>query len=127
MAVYGAESQLKVSSARIFITGLDGSSIHPSIHQLKAPASAQCHSLLPPRLPRLGIEIAKNVCLAGVAEVAIHDSTRANMMDQNANFYIDRAVKGDSAGRLPGTRAELSYQRLKALNPAVKVSSRWLY
>ena len=73
------------------------------------------------------METAKNVCLAGVKSVTIHDPTLASRADQNGNFYIDRAIDCDASGLLlPHTsRAELTAPRLRALNPNVVVSATW--
>ncbi|VDK32810.1 unnamed protein product [Taenia asiatica] len=65
----------------------------------------------------VGIEIAKNLVLAGVRELILDDSTICSAEDLVDQFFIrpDDIVQGR-------TRAEASQQHLAALNPYVRVS-----
>lgn len=65
----------------------------------------------------LGVEIAKNIILAGVKSVAIYDPTPATFADLSSNFYLVEAdvVSGRS-------RAEACIEQLSSLNPYVSVS-----
>ena len=63
----------------------------------------------------LGVEIAKNLILAGPKSVTIYDPTQVSIADMGANFYICEADVGNK------TRAEASVTQLKELNPHVDV------
>ncbi|CAI8051799.1 Ubiquitin-like modifier-activating enzyme 6 [Geodia barretti] len=65
----------------------------------------------------LGVEIAKNVVLAGVKEVVIHDSQPATVSDLGSQFFLR-----DTDVRSSTSRAEASLSRLAELNPYVTVS-----
>ena len=64
----------------------------------------------------LGFEIAKNLVLAGVKSVAIHDPVVVSINDLGANFYL----KPEHVGKV--TRAEAVLDTYKELNPDVKVT-----
>lgn len=66
----------------------------------------------------LGVEIAKNVILAGVKAVAVYDPTPATPADMSSNFYLTDADA--SAGR---SRATAAVPRLASLNPYVSVTT----
>lgn len=61
------------------------------------------------------MEIAKNIVLLGVKEVAIYDPTIASIADLGSNFYLTEA----SVGKI--SRAEGTIPSLKTLNPYVGV------
>lgn len=63
----------------------------------------------------LGVEIAKNLILAGPQAVTLYDPTQVSIADQGANFYINEGDVGNT------TRAEASVGQLKSLNPTVSV------
>ena len=88
LAVWDVKSQVKVSQSTIFISGLNG----------------------------LGLEIAKNLCLAGVKGLTIHDDNLATAKAANSNFYISRVGTSPDANR-----AEATLPRLSTLNPNVTV------
>jgi len=85
--VMGHESQKKLSASDVLIVGLNG----------------------------LGVEIAKNIILAGVKSVTLHDKTPTSMMDLSAQFYLSEADVGKP-------RAEACVAKLTELNPYVNVS-----
>lgn len=85
--VMGHEAQRRMAKSDILIIGLNG----------------------------LGVETAKNVILAGVKSVTLHDDALATMNDMASQFYITESDLG-----LP--RAEISAPRLAELNPYVPVS-----
>ncbi|OQS07784.1 ubiquitin activating enzyme, E1 family, partial [Thraustotheca clavata] len=64
----------------------------------------------------LGIEIAKNIVLAGVKSVTIADDTPASYMDLSSQFYLSEDdVKNQTS------RADASVRKLAELNPYVPV------
>ncbi|CAH8671550.1 unnamed protein product [Schistosoma curassoni] len=65
----------------------------------------------------VGIEIAKNLVLAGVGELIIQDRSLCSEQDLGTQFYVDEySVRGSK------TRAEASLDRLTALNPYVRIT-----
>lgn len=64
----------------------------------------------------LGVEIAKNLILAGPKSVAIYDPQVVALNDLGANFYCEEAHVGTA------TRAEAGLAKLQELNPYVSVS-----
>lgn len=63
----------------------------------------------------LGVEIAKNLILAGPRSVHIYDPEVTKINDLGSNFYLTEAHVGKT------TRAQASLTKLKELNPYVKV------
>lgn len=88
MAVYGRESMQKLKAASVLISGLNG----------------------------LGAEVAKNVILANVKTVTLHDSATAAIADCGSNFYLSEALVGSN-------RAQACLKPLQELNPSVVVSA----
>ncbi|KAI9025222.1 ubiquitin-activating emzyme E1 [Phycomyces nitens] len=84
--VLGHEAMKKMSVAHVLIVGLKG----------------------------LGVEIAKNVILAGVKSVTLHDDSFAQISDLSAQFYL----RPEDVGK---PRAIVSQQRLSELNQYVPV------
>ncbi|KAI8394146.1 ubiquitin-activating emzyme E1 [Radiomyces spectabilis] len=84
--VLGHEAMKKMSVAHVLIIGLKG----------------------------LGVEIAKNVILAGVKSVTLYDPTPSTLADLSAQFYI----RSDEVGQ---PRAAVSQPRLAELNNYVPV------
>eukprot|EP00736_Rhodelphis_marinus_P003571 Rmarinus@m.19049 len=87
MAVYGRESMGKLSAASVLISGLNG----------------------------LGLEIAKNVILANVKAVTLHDTKVASMEDLGSQFYLSEKDIGSN-------RARACTSKLQELNPSVTVT-----
>ncbi|KAG7745711.1 hypothetical protein KL932_000741 [Ogataea haglerorum] len=85
--VLGKEAMLKMASSNVLIIGLKG----------------------------LGIEIAKNVALAGVKSLSIFDPTPVTLTDLSAQFFLTESDIGKS-------RAEASLPRLAELNAYVPIS-----
>lgn len=85
--VMGREAQLRMGSSNVLIVGLNG----------------------------LGVEVAKNVILAGVKSVTLHDNTPASMLDLASQFYLTE----DDIGK---PRAAVSVKKLAELNPYVPVT-----
>lgn len=85
--VMGHEAQRKMAASSVLIVGLNG----------------------------LGVEVAKNVILAGVKSVALHDSKNVTYTDLSAQFYLSEADIGSN-------RAKVSGPKLAELNPHVAVS-----
>lgn len=85
--VMGHEAQRKMAASSVLIVGLNG----------------------------LGVEVAKNVILAGVKSVALYDSKVASYVDLSAQFYLSEADIG-------ANRAAVSAPKLAELNPHVAVS-----
>lgn len=65
----------------------------------------------------LGVEIAKNVILAGVKSVSIYDPAPVTFADLSSNFYLTEA---DVASKI--SRAQACIDQLSSLNPYVSVS-----
>uniref|UniRef100_A0A7R9V7B7 E1 ubiquitin-activating enzyme n=1 Tax=Chlamydomonas euryale TaxID=1486919 RepID=A0A7R9V7B7_9CHLO len=88
LAVYGREAMRRMASAAVLISGANG----------------------------LGVEIAKNVILAGVRSVTIHDKKTVEKRDLSAQFYLTEEDVGQN-------RAEACKDKLQELNTAVAVSA----
>ena len=63
----------------------------------------------------LGVECAKNLILAGPKSVLLYDPEIVKINDLGANFYLEPAHVGKVS------RAEACVEKLKELNPYVKV------
>ena len=87
--VYGHEAMKKMQKSNILISGLRG----------------------------LGVEIAKNIILAGVKAVTLHDPEKPNLYDLSAQYYIEE--KDLQSGK---SRAELSISKLAELNSYVPLT-----
>ena len=59
---------------------------------------------------------AKNVILAGVKSVTLHDKATVHLQDLSAQFYLSKEDVGSN-------RAEACQARLQELNPAVNVTA----
>ncbi|KNC53555.1 ubiquitin-activating enzyme E1 [Thecamonas trahens ATCC 50062] len=84
LAVYGREAMMRLAKSKVLITGMDG----------------------------LGAEIAKNVILANVGSVTLHDTAEVAIADLGAHFYL----KEEDVGK---NRAEACLGELQELNPSV--------
>lgn len=60
---------------------------------------------------QVGIEVAKNLILAGPKQVTLFDTTIVSAQDLGRNFYLNE----NHIGKM--TRAEASLPELKDLNP----------
>jgi ubiquitin-activating enzyme E1 len=87
--VLGEDAMKKVGESSVLISGLGG----------------------------LGVEIAKNVCLAGVNSVCVHDTKQATICDLAANFYLNEKSIGKR------DRAVECLASLSALNDHVHVTA----
>lgn len=85
---YGSDAMNKIQNYKILIMGLRG----------------------------LGIEIAKNLILAGPKEVSISDKNICKINDLGSNFYID---EGDINVK---SLEDSCFDKLNTLNPNVKVT-----
>ena len=85
---YGLDTMSKIINLKILIIGLRG----------------------------LGIEIAKNLILAGPKEVCISDNNLCKINDLGSNFYLTEKDVDKK------TREDSCFDKLKSLNPYVKVS-----
>ena len=85
--VLGKEAMLKMAKSKVLIIGLKG----------------------------LGIEIAKNVALAGVKALDIYDPTKITLQDLSSQFFLRESDIAKS-------RAEASLPRLAELNSYVPVN-----
>ncbi|XP_072993883.1 ubiquitin-activating enzyme E1 2-like isoform X1 [Typha latifolia] len=88
LAVYGRETMRRLFASNVLVSGIQG----------------------------LGIEIAKNLVLAGVKSVTIHDETDVELWDLSSNFFFSE----DDVGK---NRATACVQKLQELNNAVMVST----
>ncbi|KCV68462.1 hypothetical protein H696_04756 [Fonticula alba] len=83
--VFGHEAMKRMSSSDVLLVGVDG----------------------------LGIEIAKNIVLAGVKSLTLFDNTPTALADLGTQFYLSEIGE---------PRAKASLPQLKELNPYVEVS-----
>ncbi|XP_076904023.1 ubiquitin-activating enzyme E1 1-like [Bidens hawaiensis] len=88
LAVYGRETMRRLFASNVLISGLQG----------------------------LGAEIAKNLILAGVKSVTLHDEGVVELWDLSSNFIFSENDVGKN-------RALASVQKLQELNNAVLVST----
>jgi len=88
LAVYGRGAMKKLFATKVLISGLNG----------------------------LGAEIAKNVILANVNSVTLHDSNNTSFADLNSHFYLSESDVGKN-------RAESCLAQLAELNPSVRVTT----
>nr|GMD29242.1 ubiquitin-activating enzyme E1 1-like isoform X2 [Ipomoea batatas] len=88
LAVYGRETMRRIFASNVLVSGLQG----------------------------LGAEIAKNLILAGVKSVMLHDEGAVDLWDLSSNFIFSESDVGKN-------RALASLQKLQELNNAVTVST----
>ncbi|XP_077217611.1 ubiquitin-activating enzyme E1 1-like [Tasmannia lanceolata] len=88
LAVYGRETMRRLFASNVLISGMQG----------------------------LGVEIAKNVILAGVRSVTLHDEGTVELWDLSSNFIF-------SEGDIGKNRALACVQKLQELNNAVVIST----
>ncbi|KAG2332948.1 hypothetical protein Bca52824_004128 [Brassica carinata] len=88
LAVYGRETMRRLFASDVLVSGMHG----------------------------LGAEIAKNLILAGVKSVTLHDESVVELWDLSSNFVFSE----DDVGK---NRADASVHKLQDLNNAVVVSS----
>ncbi|CAH1446977.1 unnamed protein product [Lactuca virosa] len=88
LAVYGRETMRRLFASNVLISGMQG----------------------------LGAEIAKNLILAGVKSVTLHDEGAVELWDLSSNFLFSENDVGKN-------RAQASVQKLQELNNAVLVST----
>ena len=92
-------------SRQLFVLGVDA---------MKKLVSS---SVLVSGMGGLGVEIAKNIILAGVKNVTIHDTRNCEMSDLASNFYLRESSIGKN-------RALESLSQLTSLNDYVTVSAK---
>ncbi|CAN0902154.1 Ubiquitin-activating enzyme E1 2 [Linum grandiflorum] len=88
LAVYGRETMRRLFASNVLVSGMNG----------------------------LGAEIAKNLILAGVKSVTLHDEGLVELWDLSSNFVFSDKDVGKN-------RALASLQKLQELNNAVAVSA----
>jgi len=88
--VMGHEAQRRMMSSRAVVVGLSG----------------------------LGVEVAKNIILAGISSVVLCDPEKPNSFDLGGNFYLTEQDVQQNNGK---SRAELCQSKLAELNEYVKV------
>ncbi|KAK7385562.1 hypothetical protein VNO78_31285 [Psophocarpus tetragonolobus] len=88
LAVYGRETMRRLFASSVLISGMQG----------------------------LGVEIAKNLILAGVKSVTLHDEGSVELWDLSSNFVFSESDLGKN-------RAVASVSKLQELNNAVVVLS----
>ena len=72
-------------------------------------------------LSGLGVEVAKNVILAGLSSVVLCDPLPSTMYDLGGNFYLSEADV-TSSNSINNSRAHLCRDKLAQLNPYVNVT-----
>jgi ubiquitin-activating enzyme E1 len=88
LAVYGRETMKRLFASNVLVSGLNG----------------------------LGAEIAKNLVLAGVKSVNLHDDDNVELWDLSSNFFLTEKDVGQN-------RAQTCVQKLQELNNAVIIST----
>ncbi|XP_078436471.1 ubiquitin-activating enzyme E1 2-like [Wolffia australiana] len=88
LAVYGRETMRRLFASSVLISGING----------------------------LGAEIAKNLVLAGVKSVTLHDEEIVELWDLSSNFFLGEEDVGKN-------RALACVQKLQELNSAVAIST----
>uniref|UniRef100_A0A1D1XWH0 E1 ubiquitin-activating enzyme n=1 Tax=Anthurium amnicola TaxID=1678845 RepID=A0A1D1XWH0_9ARAE len=88
LAVYGRETMRRLFASNVLISGING----------------------------LGAEISKNLVLAGVKSVTLHDEGTVDWWDLSSNFFLSE----DDIGK---NRALACVQKLQELNNAVMIST----
>ncbi|KAG0452443.1 hypothetical protein HPP92_025107 [Vanilla planifolia] len=88
LAVYGRETMRRLFASNVLVSGLNG----------------------------LGAEIAKNLVLAGVKSMTLHDEEDVHIWDLSSNFFLSE----DDIGK---NRAFACVQKLQELNNAVTIST----
>ncbi|XP_019234013.1 PREDICTED: ubiquitin-activating enzyme E1 1-like isoform X2 [Nicotiana attenuata] len=88
LAVYGRETMRRLFASNVLVSGIQG----------------------------LGAETAKNLILAGVKSVTLHDEGEVQLWDLSSNFIFSESDVGKN-------RALASVQKLQELNNAVAVST----
>ncbi|KAL2238338.1 UNVERIFIED_CONTAM: Ubiquitin-activating enzyme E1 2 [Sesamum indicum] len=88
LAVYGRETMRRLFASNVLVSGMQG----------------------------LGVEIAKNLILAGVKSVTLHDEGTVELWDMSSNFVFSEKDLGKN-------RALASMQKLQELNNAVAIST----
>ncbi|XP_073140543.1 ubiquitin-activating enzyme E1 1-like isoform X2 [Henckelia pumila] len=88
LAVYGRDTMRRLFASNVLVSGIQG----------------------------LGVEIAKNLILAGVKSVTLHDEGTVELWDMSSNFIFSEEDLGKN-------RALASVQKLQELNNAVAVST----
>ncbi|KAH6765703.1 ubiquitin-activating enzyme 1 [Perilla frutescens var. hirtella] len=88
LAVYGRETMRRLFASNVLVSGMQG----------------------------LGVEIAKNLVLAGVKSVTLHDEGTVELWDMSSNFVFSEKDLGKN-------RALASVQKLQELNNAVAIST----
>ncbi|CAN6467402.1 unnamed protein product [Victoria cruziana] len=88
LAVYGRETMRRLAASNVLISGMQG----------------------------LGAEVAKNLILAGVKSVTLHDEGTVELWDLSSNFLFSEEDIGKN-------RALASVQKLQELNNAVVIST----
>eukprot|EP00775_Hariotina_reticulata_P006408 gene6408-6639_t len=88
LAVYGREVMRKMAGSSVLVCGANG----------------------------VGVEIAKNVILAGVRALTLHDQKAAQIADLSSQFYLTEEDLGQN-------RAEACKDKLQELNNSVEVSA----
>ncbi|KAJ1277398.1 hypothetical protein BS78_04G000800 [Paspalum vaginatum] len=88
LAVYGRETMKRLFASNVLVSGLQG----------------------------LGAEIAKNLVLAGVKSVTLHDDGKVDLWDLSSNFFLSEKDVGQN-------RAQACVPKLQELNNAVIIST----
>jgi ubiquitin-activating enzyme E1-like protein 2 len=84
--VLGEKAMSRMNKANVFVSGLGG----------------------------VGVEIAKNVALAGVRKLTLHDTKTCTWLDLSTQYYLSEKTIGEN-------RAKVSAARVSELNPYVKI------
>ena len=121
LAVYGRESMRRMAASSILIVGLNGLGVEVGVFLdlLRAAMSPPCDIFTRHPTPHAliaDIRAAKNIILAGVKRVVLHDSEDVRISDLGANFNLSETDVGRN-------RVDACLEKLRELNTAVAVES----
>ncbi|PNX86334.1 ubiquitin-activating enzyme E1 1-like protein, partial [Trifolium pratense] len=119
LAVYGRETMRRLFGADVLVSGMQGLGVE-IVFDLEFLLIA-CHivivvSSVDFRLVSCCLDIAKNLILAGVKSVTLHDVGNVELWDMSSNFVFSENDVGKN-------RALASVAKLQELNNAVVVQS----
>lgn len=121
LAVYGRSAMRRMALANVLIVGANGLGVETGTSRTAARHVLFCTPMAAPGSPVSvnltdDLSAAKNIILAGVKAVTLHDHSTVQLRDLAAQFYLQEADVGKN-------RAEACKDRLQELNIAVTVSS----
>eukprot|EP01104_Vermistella_antarctica_P020279 TRINITY_DN861_c0_g1_i2.p1 TRINITY_DN861_c0_g1~~TRINITY_DN861_c0_g1_i2.p1 ORF type:complete len:865 (-),score=258.73 TRINITY_DN861_c0_g1_i2:739-3333(-) len=112
-AVIGSDSAMDTSEPAVIDEGLYSRQLY--VVGKEAMAKMMSCNVLLVGLGGLGVEVAKNIVLAGVKSVVLFDNKKVTTFDLSANFYLSEKDIGEN-------RAKACFGQIATLNNYVQVS-----